>query len=46
MWMVVTAIPIVDVDEASLHADELLHLDNYRPEWGLVEGMGAIAGSC
>ncbi|MGY4183069.1 hypothetical protein ACVIHH_008360 [Bradyrhizobium sp. USDA 4518] len=37
--VVVTAIPFVDVDTASLHAGELLHVGDYRTERVPSEGI-------
>jgi hypothetical protein len=41
--MVVAAIPFVDVDAASLHAGELLHVGDYGTERVPVEGI-AVQG--
>ena len=43
MRVVVAAIPFVYVDAASLHAGELLHVDDYRAERVPVEGI-AVQG--
>ena len=39
MRVVVTAIPFVDVDTASLHAGELLHVGDHGAERVPVEGI-------
>ncbi len=39
MRVVVTAIPFVDVDTASLHAGELLHVGNHGTERVTIEGI-------